>query len=181
MIDRVSPWWECPLLGVTVMDGSARYDEDYHAWTVEQARLLREAARLRVNAPIDWEHVAEELDLMGDQIRDAIASHLATVIEHLLKLEHSPDPYPRRKWRASVTKARRHIDSKLGKHPSLRNWPEAALPDAWLDGRDDALTDDSVPDGAIPADCPYTLDQLRDPDFWPVNRHGLGQDKEGSR
>lgn len=155
------------------MDGRIAYDGDFYAWTQEQARLLREAARLRINAPIDWEHIAEELECMGDQMKDAVAAHLATVIEHLLKLEHSPDLYPRRKWRASVAKARRHIDQKLERQPSLKPWPAAALPTAWLDGRDDALADDSIPAGAFPEECPYTLAQLRDPQWFPANRHGL--------
>lgn len=155
------------------MDSRIGYDADFYAWTREQARLLREAAQERPNTPIDWEHIAEELDVMGDQVKDAIESHLATVIEHLLKLEHSPDPYPRGKWRGSVAKARRHLGRKVARHPSLRNWPETALADAWLDGRDDALQDDSLASAGIPNDCPYALEDLRDPDWWPVNRHGL--------
>ncbi|WP_207459885.1 DUF29 domain-containing protein [Azospirillum sp. SYSU D00513] len=155
------------------MSGKFAYDDDYYAWTREQARLLREAASERINTPIDWEHIAEELDIMGDQVRDAIESHLATVIEHLLKLEHSPDPYPRRKWRISVSKARRHLERKLLRHPSLKGWPAEALADAYADGRDDAVQDDSLEPDGLPRECPYTLDQIRDPDWWPASRHGL--------
>ncbi|HEY0833795.1 MAG TPA: DUF29 domain-containing protein [Azospirillum sp.] len=155
------------------MPARPAYDEDFYAWTQEQARLLREAARERVNTPIDWQNIAEELDIMGGQVKDAIWSHLATVIEHLLKLEHSPDPYPRRKWRISVQKARRHLESKLEDHPSLKGWPATVLPKAWLDGCADAIQDDSVDPDALPEDCPYTLDQIRDPNWWPANRHGL--------
>lgn len=155
------------------MDSRIGYDADFYAWTREQARLLREAAQERPNTPIDWEHIAEELDIMGGQVKDAIRSHLATVIEHLLKLEHSPDPYPRRKWRISVAKARRHLEEKLEEHPSLRRWPAEVLLRAWQDGYADACQDDSIDIDALPADCPYSLEDLRDPDWWPVNRHGL--------
>lgn len=155
------------------MDNRIDHDRDFHAWTREQARLLREAARQRIDVPIDWEHIAEELDGMGDQIRDAIQSRLATVIEHLLKLEYSPDPSPRRKWRASVDKARRHLARKLERHPSLKHWPETVLDDAWQDGRDDALLDDSIATVPLPDACPYTLDQIRSGAWWPGNRHGL--------
>lgn len=155
------------------MSGKFAYDDDYYAWTQEQARLLREAARERINTPIDWENIAEELDIMGGQIKDAIQSHLATVIEHLLKLEHSPDAYPRRKWRASVKKARRHFEEKLADYPSLKGWPADVLPRAWLDGQADAIQDDSIDPDALPEECPYTLDQIRDPNWWPANRHGV--------
>jgi hypothetical protein len=155
------------------MSGKFAYDEDYYAWTQEQARLLREAARERINTPIDWENIAEELDIMGGQIKDAIQSHLATVIEHLLKLEHSPDTYPRRKWRASVKKARHHLEQKVAAHPSLKHWPYEILGDAWFDGYTDAIQDDSIDVDAVPEECPYTLDQIRDPNWWPASRHGL--------
>lgn len=153
--------------------GKISYEEDFYAWTQEQAQLLREAARERLNTPIDWEHIAEELDIMGGQVKESIRSHLATVIEHLLKLEHSPDPYPRRKWRLSVKKARYHLEEKLEDHPSLKGWPATVLPKAWFDGYADALQDDSIDPDAVPEDCSYTLDQIRDPNWWPANRHGL--------
>eukprot|EP01012_Entosiphon_sulcatum_P066784 TRINITY_DN96179_c0_g1_i1.p2 TRINITY_DN96179_c0_g1~~TRINITY_DN96179_c0_g1_i1.p2 ORF type:complete len:158 (+),score=27.52 TRINITY_DN96179_c0_g1_i1:468-941(+) len=155
------------------MDGRIGYDADFYAWTQEQARLLREAASDRSNSPIDWQHIAEELDIMGGQVKDAIQSHLATVIEHLLKLEHSPDPYPRRKWRASVAKARRHLADKLEDHPSLRDWPATILGKAYLDGYADAIQDDSLDIDALPMECAYALEDLRNPDWWPVNRHGV--------
>lgn len=155
------------------MDGRIGYDADFYAWTQEQARLLREAASERTNSPIDWQHIAEELDIIGGQVKDAIQSHLATVIEHLLKLEHSPDPYPRRRWRASVAKARRHLEDKLADYPSLCDWPATILGKAYLDGRDDAGQDDSVGFDALPDECPYALEDLRNPDWWPGNRHGV--------
>lgn len=155
------------------MDSRIGHDTDFYAWTQEQARLLREAATERSNSPIDWEHIAEELDIMGGQVKDAIRSHLATVIEHLLKMEHSRDPYPRRKWRFSATKARRHLQDKLEEYPSLQRWPAEILEKAWLDGRDDAYQDDGIAIDVLPKECPYALEDLRNPDWWPMNRHGL--------
>lgn len=155
------------------MDRHPAYDEDFYAWTQDQARLLREAAVERANTPIDWENIAVELDIMGGQVKDAIRSHLSTVIEHLLKLEHSPDPYPRRKWRGSTTKARRLLVEKLEDHPSLKSFPAEVLPKAWLDATADAIQDDSIDPDAVPAENPYTLEQLRDANWWPANRYAL--------
>ena len=28
-------------------------------------------------------------------------------------------------------------------------------------------------EAALPEECPYTLEQLRNPDWWSENRHGL--------
>ena len=35
------------------------------------------------------------------------------------------------------------------------------------------LARDGIGMTEIPADPPYTLDQVIDPDWWPANRHGL--------
>ena len=157
----------------STLDPSTLYERDFFAWTQDQAAALRRAQQDRINAPIDWAHLADELEELGGSIKDAIQSHLATVIEHLLKLEHSPDAWPRKKWQGSVRKARRHLDKKIAIYPSLASYPRVILMDAWLDGRDDALQDDSIVEATLPEECPYTLEQLRNPDWWPENRHGL--------
>jgi hypothetical protein len=37
----------------------------------------------------------------------------------------------------------------------------------------EGLEQDGVPADLLPPDCPYSLDQLLDEDWWPTNRHGL--------
>src|SRR4051794_32263471 len=84
------------------MSGDTAYDLDFYEWTQAQARALREAASARINAPIDWENVAEEIESMGRSDLRGLTSHVALIIEHLLKLEHSPAAPPRAGWRQSV-------------------------------------------------------------------------------
>jgi Domain of unknown function DUF29 len=57
---------------VSAMD--SRYAADLLLWSEEQARTLRAAAREASNAPIDWEHVAEEIESLGVAERRALAS-----------------------------------------------------------------------------------------------------------
>ena len=96
------------------------YDQDLVRWSEEQARALREAAHAGWNAPIDWEHVAEEIESLGRSDRRALASHIAIVIEHLLKFQSSPASMPARGWTDSILRARREIDRLLAESPSLR-------------------------------------------------------------
>jgi hypothetical protein len=63
----------------------SRYDTDLLLWSEEQALALRAAAREGSNAPIDWEHVAAEIESLGIAESRAPASHIGTVIEHPLK------------------------------------------------------------------------------------------------
>lgn len=156
------------------MDSRIGYDDDFYAWTQEQARLLREAAREHLNTPIDWGHVAEEIEDMGRNDRRAINSHLARIIEHLLKLEFSPASDPRSGWRKSVREQRAAAVDALADSPSLKGHVD--LPSAFRRGRGfatDGLGQDRVDEQALPSECPYGLEQLLDEGWWPVNRHDL--------
>jgi hypothetical protein len=95
------------------------YDEDLVLWAEEQGRALRAAARAGWNAPIDWENVAEEIETLGRSERHAPASHIAVVIEHLLKLQVSPATDPARGWRDTIRRARGQIERRLEESPSL--------------------------------------------------------------
>ncbi|MGY0710911.1 DUF29 domain-containing protein [Azospirillum argentinense] len=156
------------------MDSRIGYDDDFYAWTQEQARLLREAARERLDTPIDWEHVAGEIEDMGRSDAKALGSALKRVIEHLLKLEHSPAPDPRLGWRESVVNHRIAAWDEIDASPSLRRKIDLAR--AHRDARRLAvlgLARDGMSEDAVPQDCPYTLEQVLDHDWWPTNRHGL--------
>lgn len=96
------------------------YDQDLVLWSEEQARALRAAANAGWNAPIDWENVAEEIESLGRSDRRALASHIAIVIEHLLKLQGSAAPEPARGWKDTIRRARTEIERLLEESPSLR-------------------------------------------------------------
>ena len=102
-------------------DGKApRYDEDFVRWSEEQAAALREAAGSGVNLPLDWENLAEEVESLGRSERHELRNRIATIIEHLLKLEHSPATRPRNGWIATIGRARLQIEDLLESSPSLR-------------------------------------------------------------
>lgn len=156
------------------MDSRIGYDTDFLAWTEEQARLLREAARERINTPVDWENVAEEIESMGRSELRAVESALVRVIEHLLKLEHSPAADLRGDWKVSVLEHRDRVARDLSASPSLRGRIDTA--NIYKSGRKIAalgLERDGMRPNDLPVDCPYSLDQLLDEDWWPKSRHGL--------
>ena len=154
--------------------GKIAYGEDFYAWTQDQGRRLREAGASRVNVPVDWENVAEEIESMGRSELSAVESALTRVMEHLLKLEFSPAQEPRNGWAASVVEHRARLAKDLKASPSLRG--RIDLEDDYRTARRLAglgLQRDGVPKGELPETCPYTLEQLLDEDWWPANRHGL--------
>ncbi len=153
---------------------AATYEADFYAWTQDQARRLREAATARSNLPLDFDNLAEEVESMGKSEARTVRSHLARVLEHLLKLEYSPAASPRRGWQQSVLAHRIDAEDELTDSPSLLS--KLNLDRIYKLGRTYAtngLARDDIALSQLPPDCPYTLEQLLDFDWWPVSRHGL--------
>ncbi len=134
-------------------------------WSREQAAALRRLSAERWNGPLDLEHLAEEVEDLGDERRNAVRSQLRRLIEHCLKLEHSPATDPRAGWLDTIDHARAEIADRLT--PSIRRDAEAQLPKLYAQalrvarraleqhGEEDATA-------GLPAECPYALDQLLD-------------------
>lgn len=85
-------------------------EDDFYAWTQDQAKHLPAQARLRKNEPLAWHLLTEEVEDLGNEQRRAVASHLERLIQHLLKLEFAKDQTPRRQWLLSIDCARAEID-----------------------------------------------------------------------
>lgn len=62
-----------------------RYATDPYAWALEQAAHLR----ARRFGELDLENLAEEVEDLAGAMRRSVRSRVRTIIEHLLKLEHS--------------------------------------------------------------------------------------------
>jgi hypothetical protein len=92
-----------------------------------------------------------------------------TIIEHLLKLQHSPTQGPRSLWQDTIIVQRADLEDDLT--PSLHARIEAELPKQYERARAAAaraLRRHGEPDvaEALPAACPYTLEQIAG-DWWP--------------
>jgi hypothetical protein len=145
----------------------ASYETDFHAWTQEQAAGLRTA---RPNS-VDWEHLAEVLDDMASSDLFALESDLARVIEHLLKLRYSPVTDPRNRWIVSVVEHRGRVWSMTARSGALARRIPEVLPDAWRRARKVAAKAMELYDGVdphtLPAECPWTLEEILRDDWYP--------------
>ncbi len=91
---------------------SSLYEGDFAAWAEAQAEALR-AGRLDA---LDLAHLAEEIEDLSNRERDAIESHLETLVMHLLKWRYQPDQRSR-SWEATIKVARRNIDEAVAAQP----------------------------------------------------------------
>lgn len=131
------------------------YEADFAAWAAAQAEALR-AGRLD---ELDLERLAEEIGDLSNRERDAIESHLETLVLHLLKWRYQPDGRSR-SWKATIGVARRHIAKLLRRSPSLRRELPALLAEVYPNARLRAGAETDLPDDSFPAACPFTLDQV---------------------
>jgi hypothetical protein len=100
--------------------GARLYEEDFVRWTEQQSSALRDAARVGSNLPLDWENLAEEIESLGRSQRHELRSRIAVILEHLLKLEHSPATDPRCGWMETIARERLDAERLLEDSPSLR-------------------------------------------------------------
>lgn len=138
------------------------YEQDFYAWTQQQAALLR-AGRL---SEIDFKNIAEEIESMGSRERRELISRLAVLLAHLLKWQYQPE---RRSvsWRLTINEQRRHLALLLEDSPSLQARLEEFLPRAYRDGTRAALEETGFLNSPFPPACPYAAAQILGEDFWP--------------
>jgi hypothetical protein len=146
---------------------TASYEQDFYAWTQEQAAALRAEAALRSNAPVDWENLAEEVESMGRSEKREIASRLRTILVHLLKWLYCPDLRDRceNDWRTTIRTQRRDLTNVLTDNPSLRGYPAEIFAKILGEARDDAADEADVPLKTFPKEPPFTLEQALDPRY----------------
>ena len=146
------------------------FERDYVAWLAEQAAAMRRLQAAGANVPLDLELLAEELDDMARDLRASCASHTATIIQHLLKLEFSPAEEPRRGWQNTVRSARLNLNKRVT--TTIANELEDELGDLYELARSNARNDleqyhETDAAKRLPRHCPYTLAQIQDAKWWP--------------
>ena len=133
------------------------YDEDFYAWTQEQADLLRRA-RPGDNR-LDTELIAEEIEDLGKSELHACQSLCEHIIEHLLKLAFSGLDEPADHWRREITEWRVQLKRKLSRSIETK----LDLPDRYRTAlRLLRYLERDMPGLMlrVPAECPYSLDQI---------------------
>jgi hypothetical protein len=131
------------------------YEEDFVEWAEETAELLR-SGRF---GEVDVEHLAEEVEDLGKSARAAVGHQLQRMLLHLLKQRIQPERAGT-SWRRSIHDSRSKIEHKLDHSPSLKRQLEQVLPTVYRRAVRDAANETGVPAARMPAQCPWTLEEL---------------------
>lgn len=142
------------------------YEADFHAWCLEQSARLRERQRVGANDGLDYDNLAEEIESLARSDRKAIRSHAQVLLMHLLKWRYQPDKRSL-SWRRSIAQARDEIEEQIIDSPSLKSYPSSIVDTVYLKAVRDATVETGLPEGAFPAVCPFSHNEVFDHAFLP--------------
>ncbi len=149
-----------PRLGQDTAD--SLYERDFHAWSEQQATLLR-AGRF---ADIDLDHLVEEIESMGSRERSELKNRMRVLLLHLLKYRYQPTARSSG-WIGTINEQRNRLDLLLEDSPSLRRLLPEALAYSYPRALEAAQTETGLPPASFPETCPFTLEQVLDDGYWP--------------
>ena len=145
---------------------SVLYEEDFVLWTEKTAELLK---RKEFDL-VDWENLIEEVECMGKSDRRAVESLLTQLLIHLLKLSYWESEKERnaRHWLEEIANFRVQLERKVDS-PTLANHLRDTFETAYSDARKTLIRARIVDKNAIPLDSIFTLEQVLDGDWFPID------------
>jgi len=149
---------------------ATEYDRDFDAWIQQHIALLKQG---KVNE-IDVEHLIEELENISKSDRREIFSHFKILIAHLLKWQFQLKQLTERwqefkgnSWQQSITEQRSQIIDQLEQSPSLKRQLPESIMKAYPKAVELAMKETGLSKSTFPNNCPYTVEQLLDDEFYP--------------
>ncbi|MCC5636540.1 DUF29 domain-containing protein [Nostoc sp. CHAB 5844] len=144
------------------MGKAGLYDQDFLEWTQQQAEYLQNGRW----GELDVEHLVEELEALGRSEQKELSSYLQVLMMHLLKCQYQPEQRTQ-SWNNTLSNYRDKIQDCLEDTPSLQRFLQDL---EWVEkyyrrARRDAAKETQKPLEIFPTECPYTIDQILDPNF----------------
>ncbi len=140
----------------------SRRDQDFYAWSLEQAALLREGKI----AEADLDLIAEEIESMGKTEKRELVSQLTVLLIHLLKWRFQPKGRGK-SWRLSIANARDEIADLIADNPSLKPMLDDVTAQAYRYARRKAAIETSLDEERFPGQCPWSFAETMDEAFLP--------------
>ncbi|MDZ8089047.1 MAG: DUF29 domain-containing protein [Nostoc sp. DedQUE12b] len=144
------------------MSKTTLYNQDFLVWTQQQAECLKKGRW----AELDVKHLVEELEALGRSEQKELGSYLQVLLMHLLKCQYQPERKTK-SWINTISNCRNQIQDCLEDTPSLQRLLEDR---EWIQkyyrrARRDAANETQKPIETFPLECPFTMEQLLDPEF----------------
>jgi hypothetical protein len=136
------------------------YEVDDYLWLEETVKLLKE----KNFHELDLENLIEELEDLGSERKNKVRSLLEQIIRHLLLLNYWESEYKLnyRHWKAEIVGFRTQLNDRIT--TNFYNYLSLELDRIYGNARKFVLQKTEL--NSFPQECPYTLDQLLDEDWF---------------
>lgn len=141
---------------------SSLYDDDFYAWTQQQAAILRNG---RV-ASLDKPNVLEEIESLGRKEIAELRSRFTVLAQHLLKQRYQPEKSSR-SWQTTILNQRIEIARHMMDNPSLKSKVEQVFAEAYADARELAASETGLQVATFPTMAPFSWEQALDRGWLP--------------
>ena len=140
------------------------YEQDYLAWLEETAKQLRQ----RQTDVLDWEHLGEEIEALGNEQRHKVDSYLLKLLIHLLLYQYWPEERERcaKGWQDEIGNFRVELELLL-ESKTLYNYFLTRIAVIYPKAVKRVRQKSQLPAAIFAESCPYSPEQILDSDFLP--------------
>jgi len=133
----------------------ASYERDFYAWSLEQARLVRDG---RWDA-VDRDNVAEEIESLGREQFNKLESALRVLMLQMLKWDHQP-ALRSRSWVLSIETQRLELTDVIADNPGLRPRIPEAMARAYRKARLETARETGLDEEQFSKTCLFAWDDI---------------------
>ncbi|HLO85931.1 MAG TPA: DUF29 domain-containing protein [Nostocaceae cyanobacterium] len=127
------------------------YEQDYHLWLETTLKQLQQ----RNLENLDWEHLIEEIEALGNKQKHKLESYLLQLLKHLLFYQYWHLPDCKNHWEDKIDNFRVEL-RKLTKSKNLYNYLVTILEEVYTDALRQAKKKSGL--NCFPVNCPYTIE-----------------------
>ena len=138
------------------------YTQDYQLWLEQTADLLKH----KNFAELDLENLIEEIESMGRSEKNALRSNLRVLLMLLLKYKFQPQKRSN-SWLYTIYEHRQRLQDAFLDSPSLKNYYLEVFDNCYQHALKEASLESGLPESIFPKDCPFSVDETLDADFFP--------------
>jgi len=133
------------------------YQEDYSLWIEQTTQQLRE----RNADSLDWQHLAEEIEDLGKELKHKVDSYLKQLLIHLLLYQYWTEEKERCGigWRIEINNFRDELEW-LFESKSLYSYFLTRIDLIYIKARRQAIVKTQLNEQTFPKICPFSVEQI---------------------